>query len=98
MRGRPSSPGVSLSTFRTILRDERDTQLQLTREMMETNQKNFITNQKNFIDLGVGLRSVNRRVDDLADDFATKGTDIKNLRQDVDYLLTAEKGRQSSGK
>ena len=91
MRGRPSSPGVSLSTFRTILRDERDTQLQLTREMMETNQKNFI-------DLGVGLNSVNRRVDDLADDFATKGTDIKNLRQDVDYLLTAEKGRQSSGK
>jgi len=69
----------------------RDTQLQLTREMMETNQKNFI-------DLGVGLKSVNRRVDDLADDFATKGTDIKNLRQDVDYLLTAEKGRQSSGK
>jgi len=91
MRGRPSSPGVSLSTFRTILRDERDAQQQLTREMMETNQKNFI-------DLGVGLRSVNRRVDDLADDFATKGTDIKNLRQDVDYLLTAEKGRQSSGK
>ncbi len=81
-----------LDIFKAEREATHETTVKMLRESLGEEREAY---QQKINRLDNGLTSVNGRVDKLEDGLAEKVDEIQKVKDDVDFLMTAEKGRQS---